>query len=74
MNVDRDSDQEVTLSVVQFWEPLSHECTSWIIFVMGNAENWSSTLNYVHDEIDNISRIRGDNGFLPKQSKHSKAS
>jgi hypothetical protein len=41
---------------------------------MGNAENWSSTLNYVHDEIDNISRIRGDNGFLPKQSKHSKAS
>jgi hypothetical protein len=43
--------------------------TLWIIFVMGNPENCSSTLNYVHDEIDNISRIRGDNGFLPKQSK-----
>jgi hypothetical protein len=43
---------------------------------MGNPENWSSTLNYVHDEIDNISRGLGEMimAFLPKQSKHSKAS
>jgi hypothetical protein len=36
---------------------------------MGNPENWSSTLNYVHDEIDNRSRrIRGDNNGFPAKA------